>query len=271
MLFYEGRHFGDLNYYRIFPVRDICFDSHLHRSYEFFYVQEGALTLFLNEGRFELNSGDSALVLPNEIHGYTSQGHCTGYISIFSPDLVPAFTQAISGKTALNPVFRLDETTCDMFFNRLIKAKEDNTFYLKSCYYMLCSLYYSQVTLIDKKDDHRTLLNSALAYIDSHFAGTVSLKELARSMGYDYSYVSKYLRRHLGMPFSDYVNQHRIKRACYLLKNTSDSITAIALASGFDCIRSFNRAFFRYMETTPRSFRNEEASKEEGGPLRNKN
>ena len=51
------------------------------------------------------------------------------------------------------------------------------------------------------------------------------------------------------------MNRYRVQHACRLLRSTGDSITAIALQSGFSTIRNFNRAFREETGMTPREYR----------------
>ena len=53
--------------------------------------------------------------------------------------------------------------------------------------------------------------------------------------------------------YKDFINQLRIERACDLLKEDV-SITEVAYASGFSSVRTFNRAFFKCMDMTPRDY-----------------
>ena len=53
------------------------------------------------------------------------------------------------------------------------------------------------------------------------------------------------------MHFSRYVNLYRVERATNLLMNTDMSITEIALSSGFQSIRSFNRVYLELTGLSP--------------------
>jgi AraC family transcriptional regulator len=52
-----------------------------------------------------------------------------------------------------------------------------------------------------------------------------------------------------------YVRRLRLERAALMPRHGGDSITDIALKSGYDDPASFTKAFTRMFETSPRSFR----------------
>ena len=52
-----------------------------------------------------------------------------------------------------------------------------------------------------------------------------------------------------------YINQYRVDHAKYLIVDTDESITDIALSCGFQSIRNFNRVFCRLTGMTPQELR----------------
>lgn len=57
------------------------------------------------------------------------------------------------------------------------------------------------------------------------------------------------------MTFYEYLNQKRISKAEELLSTTSQSITEIAMNSGFFSLSSFNRTFKALKDCTPSVYR----------------
>ena len=53
--------------------------------------------------------------------------------------------------------------------------------------------------------------------------------------------------------FTDFINGMRVEHACSLLEQDSD-ITEAAFSSGFSSLRTFNRAFLKAMNMTPREY-----------------
>ena len=59
------------------------------------------------------------------------------------------------------------------------------------------------------------------------------------------------------MPYSDYVRNIKISHACYLLRNTRESVIDIAARCGYVSISSFNRNFKQLTDMSPTQYRDE--------------
>ena len=88
-----------------------------------------------------------------------------------------------------------------------------------------------------------------------HLSEDISLRRLARRLGVPDRQVSNAVNRARGMSVSQYVNEHRIKEACRLLRDTDDSVLTVSLASGFATKSNFNREFARVTGQTPSQWR----------------
>ena len=57
------------------------------------------------------------------------------------------------------------------------------------------------------------------------------------------------------MHYSDYVRNIKISHACYLLRNTHESVIEIAAQCGYSSISSFNRNFKNLTDVSPTVYR----------------
>jgi AraC-like DNA-binding protein len=94
-----------------------------------------------------------------------------------------------------------------------------------------------------------------LEYVNEHYKEPITRRALARAVGYHESYVSHSFLENLNISLTDYILSLRIGDARALLRSTDQSISSIALSLGFGSIRSFNRAFLKFVHTTPREYR----------------
>ena len=83
----------------------------------------------------------------------------------------------------------------------------------------------------------------------------LSLHDFTRETGISQNNISQTLNDHLGRNFYDYVNGWRIDAACNLLRETHQSVLNISLDAGFNAKSTFNAAFRKVMDQTPRQFR----------------
>jgi AraC-like DNA-binding protein/beta-xylosidase len=100
-----------------------------------------------------------------------------------------------------------------------------------------------------------------MQYILENYHGDISLTALADQIFVSASTLSRAFKKKTGMYFGDYLLQLRVKEAITLLLDTNDSMTKIALSTGFSGSSSFSRAFRKVMGMTPVEYR-EEARKD---------
>ena len=74
---------------------------------------------------------------------------------------------------------------------------------------------------------------------------------MASDLGYDYRYLSRVFNETMGVGFKTFVNQYRCDMVKSLISDTTLSLSEIALSSGFQSIRSFNRVFRQITGTSP--------------------
>ena len=100
------------------------------------------------------------------------------------------------------------------------------------------------------------LLDKIFTFVNENYTEECTLKRVSEELKYDYSYLSKFFSEYVGMSFNEYINRVRISKACYMLKNTDNTIIKISDACGFSALRSFNRNFIKITGMTPTEYRN---------------
>ncbi|MDZ7833984.1 MAG: AraC family transcriptional regulator [Alkalibacterium sp.] len=89
----------------------------------------------------------------------------------------------------------------------------------------------------------RKIIQNVLIYIDDHYQGDCTLKDVAKAIQYDYAYLSKLFYHYTNLTFTTYVNRYRLTQAAYLLVNTDEAVSDIARKCGYKTLRTFNRNF----------------------------
>ncbi len=92
-------------------------------------------------------------------------------------------------------------------------------------------------------------------YIAKNFGSRIKISDISSSVGLHPDYASSLFRKALGMTMVDLLTSYRITQAQRLLITSSDSISEIAKASGFDTLSRFNAAFKKMSAVTPREYR----------------
>ncbi|OQR46446.1 AraC family transcriptional regulator [Klebsiella aerogenes] len=101
----------------------------------------------------------------------------------------------------------------------------------------------------------QTVASRIMNWIEAHYASKFSLDQLACDLGLSRSYTSRVFRQQTGGNIHEYLLTRRIKRSCDLLRNSDESIDAIALAVGFAEVTYFITCFKKMMRQTPLQYR----------------
>ena len=250
MYFYEQIRSNERNYLYCQFDTDFNFPLHLHRSFEFMYVQDGNMNIQIGNKNYSLQKNKAALIFPGQLHAYSTKEYSKSFLCIFSVDYIYDFYNLVKGKTADNPTFLFDSSSC---LNQLINS-DKNSFTVKSALYNIAGQFRNNCSLTDTADENLELLENIINYVQKHFNEQLSLKQLAKKLGYHYNYISSYINENIGTNFCTLVNMFRIDYACELLTEKKYTVTEISQKCGFENVRSFNRNFKFLHNCTPSEY-----------------
>ncbi|MCX7677801.1 MAG: protein kinase [Spirochaetes bacterium] len=122
---------------------------------------------------------------------------------------------------------------------------------------------------IPTKNDSESALKSIpdekisliLQYIHQHSAEDITRENLAKKFNLNADYLGKIFKAATGKKIGEYINELRITQAAEKLKHTDALIIDIAYSSGFESLRTFNRAFKHQMGMSPKEYREKYTSK----------
>ena len=252
-MFYEKHPCSDNRFLLMLPYlhTDFTFPLHIHKNYEFLFVEEGVLIAEINGFEYKLCKGEGVFVLSNQPHRYITPEHSKSWTLIFSPDLIPELKQIVK-KHPFSPKI----CSNNPMLRELLLKHKDNSLRVNSILYEMVAVYSEGEPapyLITAENDVST---KVIQYIDEHYTEPLTLKDIARALGYNYRYISDIVNKYYKLPFPTIINSHRIHRACNLLNNGENSITEISMICGFSSTRSFNRNFKSIMKITPKEYKN---------------
>lgn len=112
--------------------------------------------------------------------------------------------------------------------------------------------YTDRLVLYDKEE--QTILK-VLKYADENYRDG-SLTELASSLHYDFSWLSREIKRKTGKTYTEIVQEKRLSQASFLLTNTDMNISDIANRVGYDNVSYFHRLFKKRFNMSPYKYKN---------------
>jgi len=250
-MFYQFDHFGLSEDFTKEYGRNFNFPVHLHQSFELINVISGIMEITVDSKEYTLNAGESLLVFPNQVHSLRSN-QSEHVLFIFSPDLVKAYTLKVSKTVPESNVFKIDSYILSSLDGL---SEESPLIEKKGILYTMCSIFDKSAVYKERLYIEKELLYKIFNFVESNFNKDCSLEELSKETGYSYSHLSRFFKKITGISFNTYVNQHRIKIACYFLKNSDCSVLQCAIDCGYRSLRSFNRNFINFLSVTPKQFR----------------
>jgi len=96
---------------------------------------------------------------------------------------------------------------------------------------------------------------AALQYIHDHIGETLAIKEVARHVHLNSSYLSVLFKEEAGLNFIEYVTRLRIRKAKELLLESDLGLDIISERIGLQTTSYFIRVFKKYEDVTPRQYR----------------
>ena len=118
----------------------------------------------------------------------------------------------------------------------------------------LCLLSYTDRLKNQPAEDEITL--QVLRYIEEHYREG-SLQECADLMHYDFTWLSREIKRRTGKNYTDLVQEKRLSQAAFLLRTTAMRVDDIGDTVGYQNMSYFHRIFEKKYGTTPRRYRME--------------
>ncbi len=100
-------------------------------------------------------------------------------------------------------------------------------------------------------------LKSIITFINENYRSDISREGLAAAVGMNPNYFSSQFKEFTGKKINDYINELRVSEAMDRLKDKNVKIIDAALATGFDSLSTFNRAFKHCTGKTPTEYRAE--------------
>ncbi|WP_256760610.1 helix-turn-helix domain-containing protein [Cohnella sp. WQ 127256] len=116
--------------------------------------------------------------------------------------------------------------------------------------------YFENIIIICNETNVKFDVSSFRTFIDEHYQEDIHLELLAQKYNTSAQYMSRMLKRELGVGFQDYLLDLRIRKAKELLAQSDQKISDILEAVGFNNRNTFIRAFKGKEGITPSEYRN---------------
>jgi AraC-like DNA-binding protein len=255
---------------------------HWHDYYEFWVATEGGGDYRSGNHRFNFDPGDVVLVDPLKIHGVlgmesthaplviffradavapTGSEVDRGFLSAWDrrPETVPPRLKADAAATA--PVHAALLRLARAWFEKPVQEGRPVSlkFHLLEVLMHLRQAFSSQGEMTSEsvtlRSEREARLVRVLEYVGQHCHAPLSQPEVARTAGMSTSRFRAFFKETTGWGFADYVRDLRLDRAARLLRESGESVAAIAYRTGFADQSHLQRLFKAKHAISPLSYR----------------
>jgi transcriptional regulator GlxA family with amidase domain len=120
---------------------------------------------------------------------------------------------------------------------------------------IIAEILRGQTGLTSGNSAHIPVLERAASVLHQRCQDHLSLDNIARQHGLSPAHFRQLFHKHYSVSPRTYLRQARIGKACRLMMGTSQTLSEIATAVGFESIHSFSKAFHAEEGLSPSEYR----------------
>lgn len=242
--------------------------THYHQNPEMFYVLRGNLDIKIDDKMYKMQSGDIVLINANKRHTVIGNEELLGARFEIDFHLLAEYMGSMQLLFWCNTVADRNHAysnlrrLLDRILTRYFEKDDKSALYLNALYFEI--LYVLTSNFLVKADDVRLNLEDSQDrmrirqiqnYVQANYQSQISLNDLADRLYLSNAYLSKYIKKNLGMTFMEYLNNVRLFHAVDELMYSDKNLTHIAYDNGFPTSTSFTKAFREIYNESPSEYR----------------
>ena len=239
---------------------------HFHDCYEIAGFMSGKGIHHLNGKDMVIEKNDVFIITPKDYHSFYNLSPKNKFFNVmFSTKLISENT-ATNMSVISRKHLSVSNKTMDQLvelFNIFENIKSNPSVkFSESFYQSFIDIFTTIITVnchhTESLPNENCLLDTAFSetvrYINEHFKENITLKSVAKNIGYPYTYLSKLFHKKTGLDFNKYLNSLKIENAKKLLLTTDDSILCVCNKCGYYSMTSFLRNFKELTNMSPSEF-----------------
>lgn len=269
-LFNLSANHGDIHHYFA-----SCIPSHWHHELEIFLLLEGSVQIQIESSEYEINAGEGCFINTGILHSFTgsSPSPCIFQSFVFDSGIVGGTPGSVFDMKFVRPLletgpsflkFEKNFVNEPYFrqFKQAFAACEDELpayeFKVRAALSEILLFIREQSQILPPRKTpaiQETRIKQMLEYIDANIGNSLTVKEIAGTVGICPRECQRTFRKYLHYSPMEYVQRRRIFTAAQMLSDTSASVTDIALSCGFQSPAYFSKQFRLLTGSSPREYR----------------
>lgn len=254
------------NGYTYGRIENLSYIPHVHMSMECVYVLRGSLQVSIDGRNYHLHEGDISIVMPYRRHSYITRQFSESLAFALLADNELIQNPYFSGKYGLStPIFRSGKysRSVNMLLNLLWdeQSRSANRMIHIGLLNAIIGYLFEANPPQPMESEELSAENEVLLYLHDHMYKPITLMQAAEELNISQFKLSRICNQEIGIGFNAYLKSMRIAAAKRRLAFTDLTIAEIAESTGFESLRTFNRAFSEETGSTPRTYRSSHKGK----------
>lgn len=250
---------------------------HWHMELEFVVVCEGEVEIFIDSDTRTLIPGDAVFINSNTLHKMVPLGSQKAYMFsiVANPAMLSIDSAFLLGSKYVSPYLNHEHIHYEHFhsdggWREQIIAKLKNIYncYEKDPLYeyrihnLLCDIWLIMMQFCWKQEPERSnkdcgneRLRQMLQFIHEEYRLELSLEDICGAAHISKTECCRCFQKTLRMTPFEYLSFYRVSMAAQRLLETEDTITQIAMETGFRSNSYFGKVFRKYIGKAPLQYR----------------
>ena len=244
----------------------ICHSGHAtptmrYRDYSAHFILEGKGIYYANGKEYPLSAGQGFMITPDTVCSYTAdvkEPWKYVYVSFFGPDSTALARNAGICNEDVTFDFPLSEDMIEHIYAMHAAGKKneargyDVTGYLLLVMSRLISARSAPQQRTNEKEKY---VDIAKQYVEDNYTFDITVADLASHVCIDRTYLYRLFLKYEGRSPSRDLAEYRLSKAATALEDSRQSISDVALSSGFSDLSHFYKAFSAKYGMTPKKYR----------------
>lgn len=225
------------------------------------YIISGKGTYQVNGAVFELSAGDCFLIYPNtEIIYLADDKEPWEYAWVGFTGSDAAMILQATDFSKKNPYIK-NTPFGDAIKRQLLHIYDargnsfEHAVEMTGRLYTALSLFIQGAHKKEAVNTAASYVQKSIEYISANYSYPITVEDISAYVGLSRSHLFRTFEQVLQQSPKEYLTDFRMKQACYLLKHSDLSITAIANSVGFDNSLYFSKTFHKRTGMAPKEYR----------------
>lgn len=260
---------------------DSKYPMHKHEYSQLWIITKGNAVHIINNQEYKVNQGHVYVINEGYSHGFKDADNLEMYTVFYSTEKLMQYAGSLENLPGFQALFvlepfykaesngknnmMLDYTEQKFAFSILNKMlceyNEKNSGFdiIFNSYFLILITFLSRQCTPCKKDvfDKTKQIAQVVSFLESNYTKKINVDELAQKACLSTRQFTRIFKENYNTTPMNHILQLRIKHACYLLRNTNQSITEIASDCGFVDSNYFSKQFKKITNTTPSKYKKE--------------